>query len=68
MSGHAELDPGHADELAETIDSLALSREQSAVLGLSAMSTVHGLARVLDELVDDWDAAAPAGNGPTPNV
>ena len=47
MSGHAELDPGHADELAETIDRLPLSPEQSAVLGLSAMSTVHGLARVL---------------------
>lgn len=68
MSGHAELDPDHADELAETIDSLPLSGEQSAVLGLSAMSTVHGLARVLDEMVDDWDAAAPAENGLTPNV
>ena len=58
MSGHAELDPGHADELAETIDSLPLSAEQSAVLGLSAMSTVHGLARVLDDMVDTWDGAA----------
>jgi hypothetical protein len=68
MSGHAELDPGHADELAATIDSLPLSAEQSAVLGLSAMSTVHGLAHVLDELVDEWDAAAPAGNGLPPAV
>jgi hypothetical protein len=58
MSGHAELDPGHADELAETIDSLPLSAEQSAVLGLSAMSTVHGLARVLDEMVDAWDGTS----------
>ena len=59
MRGHAELDPGHADELAETIDSLPLTAEQSAVLGLSAMSTVHGIARVLDEMVDGWDGAAP---------
>jgi Iron-containing redox enzyme len=58
MSGHAELDPGHADELAETIDSLPLSAAQSAVLGLSAMSTVHGLARVLDDMVDTRDGAA----------
>jgi heme oxygenase-like protein len=58
MSGHAELDPGHADELAETIDSLPLSAQQSAVLGLSAMSTVHGLARVLDEMVDTWDGSS----------
>jgi pyrroloquinoline quinone (PQQ) biosynthesis protein C len=52
MRGHAELDPGHAEELFETIDGLALTEGQSAVLGLSAMSTAHGLARVLDELVD----------------
>ena len=36
----------------------AAEREQSAVLGLSAMSTVHGLARVLDDMVDTWDGAA----------
>ena len=41
-----------ADELAETIDALPLKAEQSAVMGLSAMSTVHGLARAFDEMVD----------------
>ena len=64
MSGHAELDPGHADELAETIDSLPLSAEQSAVLGLSAMSTVHGLARVLDDLVDTGTPRPADGRQP----
>ena len=54
MRGHAELDPGHAEELFEAIDGLALTPGQSAVLGLSAMSTAHGLARVLDELVDGF--------------
>jgi hypothetical protein len=58
MSAHAELDPGHADELADTIDGLILTPEQSTVLGLSAMSTAHGLARVLDELVDLYGNAA----------
>jgi pyrroloquinoline quinone (PQQ) biosynthesis protein C len=52
MRGHAELDPGHAEELFATIDALSLTPGQSTVLGLSAMSTAHGLARVLDELVD----------------
>jgi hypothetical protein len=54
MRGHAELDPGHAEELFETIDGLDLTPGQSAVLGLSAMSTAHALARVLDELVDGF--------------
>ena len=54
MRGHAELDPGHAEELFEAIDSLSLTPGQSAVLGLSAMTTAHGLARVLDELVDGF--------------
>jgi len=54
MRGHAELDPGHAEELFETIDGLELTEGQSAVLGLSAMSTAHALARVLDELVDGF--------------
>ena len=58
MSAHAELDPGHADELADTIDGLTLTPEQSTVLGLSAMSTAHALARVLDELVDGYGDAA----------
>jgi hypothetical protein len=58
MNAHAELDPGHADELADTIDTLPLTPEQSTVLGLSAMSTAHALARVLDELVDGYGDAA----------
>jgi hypothetical protein len=65
MSGHAELDPGHADELAETIDALPLRAEQSAVMGLSAMSTVHGLARAFDEMVDGWDASRVEDDLPT---
>ncbi len=52
MRGHAELDPGHAEELFETIDRLALTEGQSTVLGLSAVSTAHGRAPFLDESRD----------------
>lgn len=52
MIAHAELDPHHRDELDQMLDSLPLTREQSIVLGLSAMASTHGLACVLDEIVD----------------
>jgi hypothetical protein len=47
---HAELDPGHGDELFETLDRLPLTEEQSTVIGLNAMSSVHLLARAIDEV------------------
>jgi hypothetical protein len=50
LSAHAELDVGHGDELFETVDRLPLTEEQSAVIGLSAMSSVDLLARALDEV------------------
>ena len=66
MSGHAELDPGHADELADTIDGLTLTPEQSSVLG--AERDVHracpragpGRARrrVSQRRADAWPDAA----------
>jgi hypothetical protein len=49
---HADLDPGHGDELNHTIDSLPLSQDHVGVLGLSAMTTVGLLARAIDEVVD----------------
>jgi hypothetical protein len=47
---HAELDPGHGDELFAALDRLPLTPEQSAVIGLNAISSVHLLARALDEV------------------
>lgn len=47
---HAELDPGHGDELFETLERLPLTEEQSTVIGLNAMSSVHLLARAIDEV------------------
>jgi hypothetical protein len=49
---HGELDPHHRDELDEAIDSLPLTREQEALLGLSAISSVELLARSIEEVVE----------------
>jgi hypothetical protein len=50
LAEHAELDPHHAHELRATIDALALTSEQEALLGLSAMHTVAALAAAFDEI------------------
>ena len=51
MAAHAELDPGHAEELDELLDELPLSREQSAAIGLNAMSTTRLLTEAFGEVV-----------------
>jgi Iron-containing redox enzyme len=53
MSKHADLDPGHAEELDEALDGLPLTREQSAAVGLSALHTVNTLVRMVDEVIGD---------------
>jgi hypothetical protein len=50
---HSELDPGHSDELYDLLDGLPLTREQTGVVGLSAISTVKQLAGVFDEVADE---------------
>jgi Iron-containing redox enzyme len=52
LAKHGELDPEHGAELEQTIDSLPLTRDQEALLGLSAMWTVNLLGRAIDEIVD----------------
>ena len=49
---HAALDPGHGDEIFGMLDELSCGEDLSAVLGLSAMHTVVGLAEVLEAVVD----------------
>jgi hypothetical protein len=58
MIAHAELDPGHSAELDEVLDSVPLTREQSAVIGLSAMHTVDMYTRAIEELLDEYAEAA----------
>lgn len=50
---HAHLDDSsHGDELDEVIDSLLLTPDLEALLGLSAISTVCLMARCLDEVLE----------------
>jgi hypothetical protein len=48
LIAHAELDPGHRDELDAALDGLPVTREQSTAMGLSAIYTVRMLARAID--------------------
>jgi hypothetical protein len=52
MFEHADLDIGHAAELADLLDRLPLSSSHNEALGLSAISTIAGLTRLLKELGD----------------
>jgi heme oxygenase-like protein len=51
---HADLDQHHQEELYQLLDELPLTKEQSAVLGLNAMHTVHMTAVSLEELLDGF--------------
>jgi Iron-containing redox enzyme len=52
---HADLDPHHEEELYQLLDDLLLTREQSAVLGLSAIHTLHMTAVSLEEIVEQFE-------------
>jgi hypothetical protein len=58
MIAHAELDPGHGAELDELLDSLPLTPEQSAVIGLSALHTIELYTRAIEEILDEYEEAA----------
>ena len=51
LSAHSGLDPGHRDALDAVLDKLPLTAEQEALVGLNAMSSLHGLAGIIDEVV-----------------
>jgi hypothetical protein len=55
LFAHAELDPGHRDELDTLLDLLPLTYEQKIVMGLSALQSVRRLARAIDELRDEFE-------------
>lgn len=55
LFAHAELDPGHRDELDTLLDRLPLTHEQTTVMGLSALQSVRMLARAIDELREEFD-------------
>lgn len=57
LIAHAELDPGHRDELDRLLDRLPVTQEQSTVMGLSALHSIRMLARAIEELRSGFDAA-----------
>jgi hypothetical protein len=57
LVAHAELDPRHGDELFALVDTLPLTPEQSAVMGLSAMHSVQMYARALDDVIAEVEGA-----------
>jgi hypothetical protein len=54
---HGELDQGHGDELDALLDRLVLTPEQSAAVGLSAMTTVDLYTQALHDVIGE--PAAP---------
>jgi hypothetical protein len=51
MLKHARLDPHHRDDLDRFIDSLPLTPRQSALVGVSALHTVHALGQVIEQTI-----------------
>ncbi|MET9622712.1 iron-containing redox enzyme family protein [Streptomyces sp. NPDC006464] len=51
LERHAVLDTRHRDELMKTLDGLPLSPAMHAALGLSALHTVDGVTRVIEEVL-----------------
>ncbi len=66
LAAHAELDPGHREELDAALDSLPVTREQSTAMGLSAIYTVRTLARAIDELTDGFEGPGPTREAAKP--
>jgi hypothetical protein len=54
MRLHGELDPGHRDELDQTLDSLPLSRDHEVLLGLSAICTADLVTSSLHEVLEEF--------------
>lgn len=48
LTEHAQLDPGHGEEIFTMLDGLSLSAGLSEVLGMSAMHTVMALAELIE--------------------
>lgn len=49
---HADLDQAHGEKLDQLLDGLSLTPDQSTVLGLSAMHSVHMEALSLEEILE----------------
>jgi len=52
LRAHTELDQEHGDELFEALDRLPLTEDQSAAIGLNAMTSLRLLATAIDEVAE----------------
>lgn len=59
LERHAALDTRHRDELMETLDGLPLSPDLHKALGVSALHTVDGVTRVIEEVLASRPLPAP---------
>jgi hypothetical protein len=57
---HSRLDAGHIAEFNAALDRLPLRPEHSALLGVSVFTTMEGVARCYDEIVEDYEASRSA--------
>jgi hypothetical protein len=55
LLGHAEADPHHGAELYQLLDQLPLTADQSAIVSLNAVHSLHMTALSLDEIVEGLD-------------
>lgn len=53
---HARIDPKHRRDFDEMLDSLPLTSEQLAVIGLSALRTIGLMTRIMDAIADAGDS------------
>jgi hypothetical protein len=50
LIAHSGLDPGHRDDLDAALDRLPLTGTHAALVGLNAISSIHMLAGIIDEV------------------
>lgn len=57
---HARIDPQHRRELDDVLDSLPLTADHLALIGLSALRTLRILTEIMDDVVTPADSASSA--------
>ena len=64
---HCHLDTQHRDDLNDSLDRMPLNAQHTALLGVSAIQTVHWLRRAFEELVelDDYVEKADRSSPPS---
>jgi hypothetical protein len=59
LARHAMLDIHHRDEFLEVVDSLPLTEQHEALIGVSALHTIRGLIDVFEQILEREAVPAP---------